>query len=136
MSESGMRFIEPPQPNDRVVAAEFDGQMTAEDMKALVERLQAVVDRGEKALLYIDMRNYKGYELGVVSEKLKHIGMLWKAFDKYAIVGDARSMEIWIKIVDPLTPQQIRHFHPDETDKAWAWLLASEAVAGAAPSPA
>jgi len=125
MSESGMRFIEPPQPDDRVVAAEIHGQMTAEDMKALVERLQAIVDRGEKALLFVDMKDYEGFELGVVSEKLKHIGMLWKALDKYAVVGDKRGMEIWIKIVDPLTHQEIKHFHPDKTDEAWAWLLAS-----------
>ncbi len=125
MSESGMRFIEPPQPDDRVVAAEILGQMTAEDMKALVERLQAIVDRGEKALLFVDMKDYEGFELGVVSEKLKHIGMLWKALDKYAVVGDKRGMEIWIKIVDPLTHQEIKHFHPDKTDEAWAWLLAS-----------
>ena len=136
MSESGMRFIEPPQPDDRVVAAEIDGQFTAEDMKALVERLQSIVDRGKKALLYIDMKNYKGFELGAASEKLKHIGMLWKALDKYAIIGDTRWMEIWIKIVDPLTHQEIRHFYPDKTDEAWAWLLASEASEGAEPSRA
>ena len=127
MSESGIRFIEPPQPNDRIVAAEIDGQITAEDMKVMVERLQAIVDRGEKALLYIDMKNYEGYELGVLVEKFKHVGMLWKALDKYAIVGDARWMEIWIKIVNPLTPQQIRHFHADKTDEAWTWLLVPQA---------
>ena len=33
---SNMRFIEPPQPNDRVVAAEIDGRLTAEDMDALI----------------------------------------------------------------------------------------------------
>ena len=130
MSESSMHFIEPPQPNGRVVAAEINGRLTAEDMKALVGRLQPIVDRGEKALLYVDMENYEGFELGVVSEKLKHIGMLWKALDKYAIVGDTRWQEIWIKIVDPLTHQQIRHFYPDKADEAWAWLLASEASEG------
>ncbi len=126
MSESSMRFIESPQPNDRVVAAKINGQLTAEDMKALVGRLQPIVDRGEKALVYIDMKNYEGLEFGVMTEKLKNIGMLWKALDRYAIVGDKRWMEIWIKIVDPLSPQQIRHFYPDNTDEAWAWLLASE----------
>ena len=125
MNESGMRFIDPPKPADRVVAAEIDGQMAAKDMKALIERLQSIVDRDEKALLYIDMQNYKGFELGVMSEKLKHMGMLWKALDKYAIVGASRWMEIWIDIVDPVTPQQIKHFSPDKADEAWAWLLAS-----------
>jgi len=125
-----MRFIEPPQPNDRVVAAEIDGRLTAEDMEALVGRLQPIVDRGEKALLYVDMENYEGSDFGVMTEKLKNIGMLWKALDKYAVVGDKRWMEIWIKIVDPLSPQQIRHFYPDKTDEAWEWLLASETSEG------
>ncbi len=123
---SSMSFIESPQPNDRVVAAKIDGRLTAEDMEALVTRLQPVVDRGEKALLYVDMEHYEGSDFGVMTEKLKNIGMLWKALDKYAVVGDKRWMEIWIKIVDPLSPQQIRHFYPDKTDEAWAWLLASE----------
>jgi hypothetical protein len=131
MNESGMRFIDPPKSDDRVVAAEIDGQMTTEDMNILIERLQSIVDRGEKALLYIDMQNYKGFELGVMSEKLKHMGMLWKALDKYAIVGASRWMEIWIDIVDPVTPQQIKHFSPDKADEAWAWLLASETMGSA-----
>jgi hypothetical protein len=123
---SSIRFIEPPQANDRVVAAEIDGRLAAEDMEALVTRLQPVVDRGEKALLYVNMEHYEGSDFGVMTEKLKNIGMLWKALDKYAIVGDKRWMEIWIKIVDPLSPQQIKHFYPDKTDEAWSWLLASE----------
>ena len=130
MNRSGMRFIEPPQPDDRVVATEIDGQMTAEDMKAVIERLQAIVDRGEKALLFVDMQNYEGFEFGVATEKLKHIGMLWKALDKYAIVGASRWMEIWVDIVDPLTHQQIKHFSPDRSDEAWVWLLATEGKPG------
>ncbi len=123
---SNMRFIEPPQPNDRVVAAGIDGRLAAEDIEALVQRVQAIVDRGEKALLYLDMENYEGSDFGVITEKLKNMGMLWKALDKYAFVGDKRWVEIGIKIFDPLSPQQIKHFYPDKTDEAWAWLLASE----------
>ncbi len=136
MTESGMRFIEPNQPDGRIVAAEVDGQLTAHDMKAMVERLQTIVDRGEKALLYVDMKNYEGFKLGVVSEKLKHMGLLWRALEKYAIVGDARWLEVWIRIVDPLTPQQIRHFRPENSDEAWEWLRASDATEGAEASNA
>ncbi len=134
MSEAGIKFIEAPQPNDRVVAVKVEGELTAEDMKAMIERFQVIVDRGEKALLFIDMQGYDGWEFGVATEKLKHIGMLWKVFDRYAIVGDRRWMEIWVRIVDPLTPQQIRHFSPDKTDEAWTWLLATEAAEVGEPS--
>jgi hypothetical protein len=121
-----MQFVAPPQSNDRVVAAKIEGELTTEDMKALIDRFQPIVDRGEKALLYVDMEAYKGFELGVVLEKLKNMGMLWKAFDRYAIIGDSRWMEIWVKVVDPLTSQQIKHFTPDKRDEAWEWLLALE----------
>ena len=127
MSESGMHFIESPQPNERVVAVKIDGEFTSDDMRNLIDRFQSIVDRDEKVLLYVDMQGYKGWEFGAAAEKFKNIGMLWKAFEKYAIVGDTRWMEIWVKIVDPLTPQQIKHFTPDKADDAWAWLLAAEA---------
>ena len=125
MSEGGVRFIDPPRPDDRVVACRVEGQLTAEGMKALVDRIQAVVDRGDKARLYIDMTGYEGFELGAVTEKLKNMRMLWNGFDRYAIVGDDRWVEIWTGIVDPLTPQHIRHFGSDKQTEAWMWLSAS-----------
>jgi len=128
MSESGMQFIEPPQPDDRVVALKIDGELTTEDMKTLIERFRAIADRGEKARIFIEVESYEGWELGVATEKLKNIGMLWKSFDRYAFVGDQRWIEIWVKIIDPITPQHFRHFTPDKTDEAWAWLLGSEAA--------
>lgn len=124
MSESNLKFVEPPQSNERVVAAEIAGEITTGDMKVLIEKLQAFVERGEKSLLYIDMRHYDGFEFGVVAEKLKNMGTLWKAIEKYAIIGASRWMEIWIDIVNPLTPQHIRHFSPENSDEAWRWLLA------------
>ena len=127
MVESGMHFIEPPEADDRVVALKIDGEFTTEDMKTLIDRFQSIVDRGEKVLLFLDMQGYDGWELGVATEKLKNLGMLWKAFDRYAIVGDRRWMEVWVKIVDPLTPQEIKHFTPNQVDDAWKWLLAAEA---------
>ena len=126
MTESAMLFIESPQANDRVVGVKIDGELTTEDMKTLIDRFQSIVDRNEKVLFYLDMQGYEGSEFGVVTEKFKHIGMLWKAVDKYAIVGETRWMEISVKIVDPLTPQQIKHFAPDRVTEAWAWLLADE----------
>ena len=126
MSESGMHFLSSPQPNDRVVAVKVDGELTTEEMKTLIDRFQSIVDRDEKVLFFLDMQGYAGSELGALTEKFKHIGMLWKAVDKYAIVGETRWMEISVKIVDPLTPQQIKHFAPDRVNEAWAWLLAGE----------
>ena len=123
MSKSAVHFLEPPQPNDCVVAAEFDGKVTADDISALAARVKPIVDRGEKANIFIDMHNYEGSELGVTGEKFKHMGTFWKGIDKYAIVGAPRWMQVWSKVLNPVTPQNMKIFEPDKTDEAWDWLL-------------
>ena len=52
MSETGMRFIQPPTPDDRIVAARIVGTATPEEMRTFITRVQAIHDRGEKALVY------------------------------------------------------------------------------------
>ena len=136
MADTGFRFLDPPTPNDRVVAVALDGSITAEGMKIVVQRLQAIVDRGEKALVYMDMTGWSGTELGAATEKLKHLGMLWSALEKQAIVGESAWLPVWTKIADPLTPQHVRHFTPAEAASAWDWLLTAEAEESAETSPA
>ncbi len=114
-----------PPSEHRILAVEITGQVTAEDMKILIGRLQELVDQNERALLLVDMQHYEGFEFAVVTEKFKHMGMLWKSIEKYAIVGAAHWMEVWVKMVDPLTPMQIRAFEADEIEAAWKWLRAS-----------
>jgi len=126
MTESAIRFIEPPTPNERIVALEIDGHFTVDDMKAAIEKLQAIVDRGEKALMLVDMKSFDGFELGAMKEKMQHMRMLWSAMDKYAVVGDKRWLEIWTKVADPVTPMRVKHFHSANMDDAWAWLNAPD----------
>ncbi len=118
-----MRLLEPPSVDRRLIGVEISGQMTTEEMQVLIARLQEVVNHGQRALLLIDMQHYEGFEFGVAREKLKHMGMLWKALDRYAVVGASRWVEIWIDILDPVTPPDMKHFAPEEISDAWRWLV-------------
>lgn len=122
MSRNGIRFIEPPSPDSRIVAAEVHGHVTADDVKAFVARIESVNARGLKARIFQDMREYHGADIAAFTEKFKHIGVLWKGIEKVAVVGDSRWLEIYIGVADPLTPQQIKYFPPDEAGLAFAWL--------------
>ncbi|MHC4938989.1 MAG: SpoIIAA family protein [Planctomycetota bacterium] len=126
MTKPGIHFIDPPRPDNRVVAAEFSGKATAEDISALAARLKPIVDRGEKANLLIDMHNYEGSEFGVAGEKFKHMGTFWKGIDKYAIVGAPRWTKFFSSVLNPVTPQNMKNFEPEETNEAWSWVLHSE----------
>jgi len=122
MSEPGYRFIDPPQPREGLVAYEIFGHFTVDDMRAMMERLESEVAKHGKLRLYQDVSGYEGTELGAVREKFKHMKTLWNGIERVAVVGDQRWMEIWIGIVDPVTPQDIRYFPVGEKDEAFAWL--------------
>jgi hypothetical protein len=123
MSDSGIRFIDPPQPNERLIAYELSGNFTGDDMRTFIERLEKVSSGGHKALLYQDMSDRGGVDFEAITEKLKNLGTIWRAVEKIAIVGDARWLEIYIGIVDHLTPQQMKYFDRSEKDDAFAWLI-------------
>jgi hypothetical protein len=123
MSESGLHFIDPPEPNERILAVEIVGHITTDDMRAYKERLDAIVALGEKALLFQDMIDYDGVDAGAVLEKWKHMGDYWRGFEKMAVVGDRRWLEIYIGIIDPITPQEIRYFDVGQRSEAFEWLV-------------
>jgi hypothetical protein len=122
MSDSGIRFIEPPVADERLVAIEISGHFTADDMRAFMDRFEAVTSKGRKVRLYQDMRGYDGFDLDALTEKLKNMGTLWSGLEKAALVGDKRWLEVYVGIVDHLTPQELRHFSPEEKDEAFRWL--------------
>jgi hypothetical protein len=122
MSESAIRFIEPPEPNDRIIAYEIDGHFKADDMRAFLTRMEKVTSQGKKALLYQDIESYEGVDIAAVGEKLKNMGKIWKGIEKVAVIGDSRWLQLYINAVDHITPQQIKHFPTTEKDAAWAWL--------------
>ena len=122
MSESGIRFIDPPEPNARVLAYELTGDFTGDDMRAFVERLEKIAGSGQKALLYQDMVDRGSFDFETIKVKIQNLGTIWRSVEKIAIVGDARWLEIYISIVDHLTPQQMKYFERSEKDEAFAWL--------------
>ena len=122
MSDSGIRFIDPPEPNERVLAYEIAGDFTGDDMRVFVERLEKIANSGQKALLYQDMVDRGSFDFETIKVKIQNLGTIWRSVEKIAVVGDARWLEVYIGIVDHLTPQQMKYFDRAEKDEAFAWL--------------
>ena len=122
MSESAIRFIDPPQPNERLLAYEISGDFTGDDMRTLVERLEKIAASGRKAFLYQDMVAWGSFDFEAIRVKIQNLGTIWRSVEKIAIVGDARWLEIYIGVFDHLTPQHMKYFERSEKDEAFAWL--------------
>jgi hypothetical protein len=122
MSESGIHFIDPPTPNERLLAYEISGDFTGDDMRAIVERLEKIAEAGHKALLFQDISADYSWDFETIKVKFQNMGTILRSIEKMAIVGESKWMEIYIDIMDHLTPQQIKYFDHSEKDAAFAWL--------------
>ena len=122
MSGSGIRFIDPPEPNERLLAYELSGDFTGDDMRSFVERLEKIANSSQKALLYQDMVDRGSFDFETIKVKIQNLGTIWRSVEKIAVVGESKWLEVYIGLVDHLTPQQVKYFDSSEKAEAFAWL--------------
>ncbi len=122
MSESGIRFIDPPEPNERLLAYELSGDFTGDDMRSFIERLEKIANSGQKALLFQDMVDRGSFDFETIKLKIQNLGSIWRSVEKIAVVGETKWLEVYIGLVDHLTPRQVKYFDSSEKHEAFAWL--------------
>jgi hypothetical protein len=119
---AGLRRLEQDDDEVGLLAYCLEGKATTEQGEEFFGRVQAAHDAGRKVRMYYELIGFPSAEMGVVLEKFKHIGAMWNAIERMAIVGDQGWLGIYTKLVDPITKPDIRHFKADEKDAALAWL--------------
>jgi hypothetical protein len=125
MSEPGIRYITPTVSDDRVIAFEIVGTVTEDEMQAFIEKLEAIVARGGKALIYEELAGFDGVEFGAILKKLKNMGTLWNGIERVAFVSKSSAARFGVdKITDLITPMDMKSFEPGEREAAFAWLVA------------
>ena len=123
--DTSLELLDFDDPEKGLLAYAVHGKITAEAAAPIFERFSNAREAGAKIRIFADMRDYGGFELGVVGEKAKHLGAIFKTVERMAIVGDAGWMAIWAKVFDPVTRPDLRHFGSDQSDEALAWLQGS-----------
>ena len=58
----------------------------------------------------------------LVMDKLKRLGTILTTMERMAIVGDSSWMDVYAKIVDPITRFNVRHFTLEQKEEARAWI--------------
>jgi SpoIIAA-like len=98
------------------------GKVTVEDYQQLDPEIQALVNQYEKVYLLLDLQELTGEEVKAWLPDLKFGHRFHDKIAKMAIVGDKR-WEKWLTaLADPFYAKEAKFFHPEEKDKAWAWL--------------
>ncbi len=120
---TGMRYIDIGAEKSNVMAVEASGEISTDAMAEFIEKIEAHRAGGEKVRLFVDMIGYKGFEWGVVQEKLANFRTLLTSFDRVAYMVDREWMATGIGLVDALTPISLRAFSSEDRHKAIAWVL-------------
>lgn len=112
-------------PNSNILELKVVEELTASD----IDHLEPVVDKHVKEsdhpCLLLLMEEFSGWEDAAAFWKdLKMDTEYISDFNRIALLGDAKWEEWFTKLIDPVTPNEIKFFELHKIEHARKWLLA------------
>ncbi len=118
-----MKMLEIDNAERGILAYSVDGGDISDDAASIIwQRFDEAKAKGKKIRLYAEMPALPKVSGKLVSDKLKRLATIFKTIDRMAIVGDAGWMDVYAKIVDPITKFEVKHFTVDQKEEASAWI--------------
>ncbi len=113
-----------PESQGKFLGLSARGKITARDYEeVLIPRCRAVLEeQGKMRLLYLLDEDFEGMEAGAMWEDTKFGLKHRKDFEKMALVGGARWMEMVMKLFAPLMEGEMKNFPREQLQEAWDWL--------------
>ena len=114
---------------DDVLAVKIAHKITGEDLDAVMDRLDAAMDRHDKVHVFVETQQIDGIELSglpsYMSRALPLFGKL-NRFGRVAVVADQAWIRAGTRIESALLPHiSYRTYMPDERSEALAWVVGS-----------
>ena len=105
-----------------VVGYKAIGVITATDYLKLEPEVRDLVEKEGNVNMLIDLTDFEWEKLETWLQDLEFGIEFHKKIQKLAIVGN-RTWEKWIAhLARPFYARNVKFFHSDNIDKAWAWL--------------
>ena len=114
-----------PESEGNILGLRATGKLTEQDYKVLLPSLENLLKQhGKIRLLCILDEEFAGMEPGAMWEDAKFFFPHKDDFEKMAIVGGPKWIEVIMKLFAPLMPGEMRIFPPEHLAVAWQWLKA------------
>jgi hypothetical protein len=111
-----------PESRGRRVYLKAAGRLTDADYKALVPKLEAVIQAHRSIRLYVDMTALSGWSIKAAWDDMVFGLRHWNDFERLALVGDKRWQAIAAKAMDALSKGEVRCFPAAAAGEARAWI--------------
>jgi len=114
---------------DDVLAVKIAHKITGEDLDAVMDRLDAAMDRHDKVHVFVETQRIDGIELSGLPSYMSRAWPLFgklNRFGRVAVVADQAWIRAGTRIESALLPHiSYRTYMPDERSEALAWVVGS-----------
>jgi len=112
---------------DDVLAVKIAHKITGEDLDAVMDRLDAAMDRHDKVHVFVETQQIDGIELSGLPSYMSRAWPLFgklNRFGRVAVVADQAWIRAGTRIESALLPHiSYRTYMPDERGEALAWVV-------------
>ena len=110
-----------------VLAVKIAHKITGEDLDAVMDRLDAAMDRHDKVHVFVETQQIDGIELSGLPSYMSRAWPLFGKLDRFgrvAVVADQAWIRAGTRIESALLPHiSYRTYMPDERGEALAWVV-------------
>ena len=110
-----------------VLAVKIAHKITGEDLDAVMDRLDAAMDRHDKVHVFVETQQIDGIELSGLPSYMSRAWPLFgklNRFGRVAVVADQAWIRAGTRIESALLPNiSYRTYMPDERGEALAWVV-------------
>ena len=120
---NALTFLDFDDPEGGVIAYSVGkGQIADEAAGEIWSRFDKAAAEGRKLSIYCEMNSIPSMDAGIIMEKFKRLGSILSTLDRFAIVGDQGWLDVYSRMVDPITRFEVRNFSTDQATLAQAWV--------------
>ncbi|WP_371156599.1 STAS/SEC14 domain-containing protein [Jannaschia sp. 2305UL9-9] len=118
-----------PTTDPATYAFSIDGKVTADEMEAMGEEMNAAFDLYDKVNMLLIFEHYDGSEVGAGLdwESIKSRFRSLTSVDKYVAVGAPEDASAMIEAMGSVIPVEAKTFEKADLDAAWAYVGARPA---------
>jgi len=115
-----------PESQGKILGLRATGKLTDQDyQEVLIPRLEALIkNHGKVRLLCFMDEEFAGVEAGAMWDDAKFYLPRRNDFEKVAIVGGPKWIELIMKLFAPLMKGEHQTFSAGQLSKAWEWISA------------
>jgi hypothetical protein len=106
----------------KVYGVEVSGALTVEEYRKYEPELEAIIEKEGKINVLVIVKDLPSVGMREVVEDFRFAIKHWGAWDRIAIVGEMKALNIVAKIENLFIKGEERYYDISQLEEAWKWV--------------